>query len=496
MTGGCVLAIDQGTSATKALLVHTDGSIAGVAEVPVGTYPVGGEGAEADPEQIWDSVLAAARRVVEAAGERPVVVALANQGETVLAWDRFTGRPRSAAISWQDRRAAEICAQLAGHRAEIRQVTGLELDPYFSAPKMAWLRDQGAAGVITTTDAWLLYRLTGAFVTDAATASRTLLLNLDTVTWSERMCSLFGVELSFLPEVMDNAAIIGTTTAFGGELPVAGIAVDQQAALLAEACLQPAQAKCTYGTGAFLLATSGSQPIRSKAGLVSCVAWRLGGITTYCLDGQVYTAGTAIDWLTRMGIVAGPDELDPLAGAASLSGETFVPAFTGLAAPYWAPAARGSLTGLSLRSDRGTIIRAVLEGIAANVTVLAQATGDDLGFPLRRLRADGGLTASRVLMQAQADLLQAPVEVYATPHATALGVAALAWLALGEAASPADAVAAWSPRVIYEPTCTAQTAADRLAVWQHAVEAALQPAKHDAQPAQGPGFPSATGGAG
>jgi len=477
VTKGCVLAVDQGTSVTKALVVRGDGSVASAAEVPAGVRSAGPDGVEADPEVIWDSVLAAARQAATAADERPAALALANQGETVLAWDRATGRPRSPAISWQDRRSAGICARLAGHGPEIRQVTGLELDPYFSAPKMAWLREQaGTGGVITTTDTWLLHRLTGAFVTDAATASRTLLLDLDTVSWSERMCSLFGVDPAGLPEIVDNDATVGTTTELGSELPVAGIAVDQQAALLAEACLQPAQAKCTFGTGAFLLATVGGRPVRSRAGLVSCVAWRLGGVATYCLDGQVYTAGSAIDWLVRLGIVAAPAELDPLASAAALSEEAFVPAFTGLAAPYWAPAARASLTGLSLASDRRTVVRAVLEGIAANVAVLAQAVADDLGGPLRRLRADGGLTGSRVLMQAQADLLQAPVDVYATPHATALGVAALARLALGEAATAADAVAAWAPGVTYWPACGAQEAAGRLGRWRRAAEAALQPA--------------------
>jgi glycerol kinase len=474
MSGGCVLAIDQGTSATKALLVREDGSTAATAEVPVANRPVGAGGVETDPEQLWESVLSAGRAASQQTGERVAAVALANQGETVLAWDRSTAKPLSPGISWQDRRSAGICVRLAGHKAEIRHVTGLELDPYFAAPKMAWLREQGATeGAVTTTDTWLLYRLTGAFVTDAATASRTLLLDLDKVGWSQAMCSLFGVDPGSLPEVAGNTVTVGTTTVFGGELPVAGLAVDQQAALFAEGCLEPAQAKCTYGTGAFLLATVGNEPVRSRSGLASCVAWRLGETTTYCLDGQVYTAGAAAEWLARIGVVTSPADLDALASAAVLCGEAFVPAFTGLAAPYWAPAARASLTGLSLATDRGAVVRAVVEGIAANVAVLAQATGDDLGAPLRRLRADGGLTGSRVLMQAQADLLQAPVDVYATPHATALGVAALARLALGDAATAADAVAGWAPAATYEPACGPDEAAHRLGRWRRAVRAAL-----------------------
>jgi glycerol kinase len=464
----CVLAIDQGTSSTKALLVRADGSVAGSSEVPVSIEVTGDGGVQTDPARLWDSVVAAGRQVLADAREQPAAVALANQGETVLAWDRATGKPLSAAISWQDRRSAGICARLAGYRDEIREVTGLELDPYFSAPKMAWLREQGAGGVITTTDTWLLHRLTGAFVTDAATASRTLLLDLDRVTWSERMCAIFGASPDGLPQIVSNDAAVGTTAAFGGEVPLAGIAVDQQAALLAEACLDPGQAKCTYGTGAFLLAAAGASPVRSRAGLAACVAWRLGDSgAAYCLDGQVYAAGTAVDWLARMGIVAGPAELDPLAGSASLAGEVFVPAFTGLAAPYWDPAARASLTGLSLRSDRGTVVRAMLEGIAANVAVVAQAAADDLGTPLQRLRADGGLTRSAVLMQAQADLLQASVEVYATPHATAVGVAALAWRWLGR-----PGLVTCSPAATYHPACGPGEAAGRLARWRRAAQAA------------------------
>lgn len=475
---GCVLAVDQGTSATKALVVAGDGTVRAAAEMRVTSRHLGADGVEADPEQLWASVLDAARLAAERAeraGEPLVAVALANQGETVLAWDRATGQPLSPAISWQDRRSEGICAALRAHRDEVRQLTGLELDPYFSAPKMRWLRDHVTqAGVITTTDAWLLHRLTGAFVTDAATASRTLLLDLEKVSWSERMCSLFGIDPESLPHIAGNAVVVGTTTAFGGELPVAGIAVDQQAALFAEACLDPAQAKCTFGTGAFLLVTVGARPARPTSGMVSCVAWRLGDVTTYCLDGQVYSAGAAADWLQRIGVLADPADLDRLGADAVLAGEAFVPAFTGLGAPYWAPTARASLTGLSMGTGRGGVVRAVLEGIAANVAVVARAAGYDLGAPIARLRADGGLTGSRVLMQAQADLLQVPVEVYATPHATALGVAALARLALGEAATPAEAVSAWEPAATYQPGCGPAEAERRLSRWQRAALAAVE----------------------
>jgi len=473
MTGeGCVLAVDQGTSGTKALVVRADGTVAGRGEAPLASRPVGADGVEIDPAELWGSVEAAAVHALAAAravGERPGAVALSNQGETVLAWDRATGEPCSAAISWQDRRSASLCAELAPHAEEIRHVTGLELDPYFSAPKMAWLRRHvTTGGTVTTTDAWLLHRLTGAFVTDPATASRTLLLDLDVRAWSPRLCEVFGVDPGELPQIVDNDAVIGTSTAFGPELPVAGAVVDQQAALLAEGCLAPGDAKCTYGTGAFLLATLGSAAVRSTAGLVTCVAWTLAGATTYCLDGQVYTAGSAVDWLHRIGVIDGPADLDALAGPATLAGEVFVPALAGLAAPFWSPGSRGSLVGLSLDSDRGTVVRAVLEGIAANVAVLARTAARDLGRPLERLRVDGGLTRSAVLLQLQADLLQVPVDVHPTTDATALGAAALARLALGDAPDAARAVAGWAPTRRYEPRCSATDAAERLDRWERA----------------------------
>jgi glycerol kinase len=473
---GAILALDQGTSASKALVVRADGTVAATGEAPLGSRTAGADGVEQEPEEIWDSLVTAARRALAATAERPAAVALANQGETVLAWERATGKPLSPAISWQDRRAGTVCSRLAAHAGEVREVTGLQLDPYFSAPKMSWLRENvTASGVVTTTDTWLLHRLTGEFVTDAATASRTLLLDLATASWSPRMCELFAVDAAGLPRIAGNDTVAGLTGAFGGELPVAGIAVDQQAALLAEGCLSPGQAKCTYGTGAFLLANTGGQAVASSAGLVSCVAWSIAGKVTYCLDGQVYTAGSAVSWLRRTGILDDPSSLDRMAASPAPGREVFVPALAGLGAPFWSPGARASLTGISLDTSRGVIVRAVLEGIAANVAVLAGAAARDLGQPIRRLRADGGLTRSQVLMQAQADLLQVPVDVYRIPDATALGVAALARLALGHAADAGTAVENWRPATTYEPRCSPDEAAARLQRWRRAAEAAAAP---------------------
>ena len=469
-----VLAIDQGTSATKALVVAPDGAVLGMAEVAVHPRVVAGEGVEQDPEELWHSVVSAGRAALDDAGVSAGAVGLANQGETVLAWNRASGRPLSTALSWQDRRARGVCEGLAEHAAELTARTGLPLDPYFAAPKMAWLRAHVTRdGVVTTTDTWLVQRLTGAFVTDAATASRTLLLDLDRGVWSAEACACFGVDPAALPAIVGCAEPIGETTVFGGRLPVTGLAVDQQAALFAEGCLAAGEAKCTYGTGAFLLATTGALARRSRAGLVAGVAWRLGDVTTYCLDGQVYTAGAAIQWLERVGLLADAGALDATAGAVtSAGGVVFVPALAGLAAPFWKPTARAAFVGLGLATERGHLVRAVLEGVAAQVAVVASAIEADLGAPLVCFRADGGLTRSRVLLQAQADLLQRPVEVYPSPHATAMGVAALARLGVGAVETPEAAVGGWRPASVYEPRIDAAEAAERVSRWQLAATTA------------------------
>ncbi len=483
-----ILAIDQGTSATKALLVGPGAEVLGRGEVAVRTRSVGADGVEADPEELLDSVLAAGRQALAAAGAPAHAVALANQGETVLAWDRSTGKPLSPAIVWQDRRSGGVCARLADRAAELAAITGLPLDPYFAAPKMTWLRENLTAdGTVTTTDTWLLRRLGAGYVTDAATASRTMLLDLDAAAWSATACAAFGLDPGALPAVADCAGIVGETSLFGSALPIAGIAVDQQAALLAEGCLAAGDAKCTYGTGAFLLVTTDSSAVRSGSGLSCSVAWRLGGAVTYCLDGQVYTAGSALRWLTRIGVLGAPSELDAVGSTVpDAGGVTFVPALAGLGAPYWAPDARGQLSGLHLGTSRGHLARAVAEGIAASVTLLTLAARSDLGRPpsggvwegrppgkLSSLRVDGGLTRSRLLMQAQADLLQVPVLICRSPDATALGVAALARLGTGDAASAGEAVGAAEAEAIVEPSITADQAAERLSVFRSALDLTL-----------------------
>lgn len=468
-----LLAIDQGTSGTKAIVVDGAGAVVSVAEVALRPQYLGDGAVEQDPEALWDSVVGAGREALAQAGVRVGAVTLANQGETVLAWDRDTGRPLGPAVVWQDRRAESVCGPLADSADLLARRTGLVLDPYFSAPKMAWLRaNRTRAGVVTTTDTWLVHRLCGAFVTDASTASRSLLTALDRPAWDDDLLALFGLQDEPLPDIVDSDDIVGTTDAFGPPIPVTGLIVDQQAALLAESCLAPGAAKCTFGTGAFLLAQLGSTAALSSSGLTTSVAWRLRGQTSYCADGQVYTAASAVRWAIDLGLIAAADQLDAVA-ADSSDGVLCVPALAGLAAPYWDSAATASFTGMTLASGRGQLVRALLEGIAAQVAALADLVATDLGRPLTRLRVDGGLTRSAVLMQAQADLAQLPVDVYPSLHATALGGAACGRLALDRSLTPADAVGGWTPVHTYEPRWSPDRAADHLSRWHRAAEHTL-----------------------
>jgi glycerol kinase len=462
-----VLAVDQGTSSTKALVVAEGGEVLGESSVPVNPRSGAGGAVEQDPEELFQSIVTAGRDALSNADAAVEAVGVANQGETVLRWDPDSGRPYGPAISWQDRRAVTVTRELADRADRLTALTGLPLDPYFAAPKMTWLRrDEGAEGVVTTVDAWLNWRLAGACVTDAATASRTLLLDLESVDWSDEACEAFGVDPSEQPRIVACDEPIGETSAFGDPLPVTGLAVDQQAALFAESCFAPGEAKCTYGTGAFILANAGESVVASRSRLAACVAWRLGDTTTYCLDGQVYSAGSAVSWLQELELISEAADLDRVHGEDSEV--LFVPALAGLGAPFWAPEARGAWFGLSLATRRDDLVRALVWGIAAQVASLARAMGEDAGRPLERLRVDGGLTRSAVLMQAQADLLQVPVELYPSPDATALGAGALARLGARAARTPAEAVGDWAPASVFEPKMAAADAQERLERWRAA----------------------------
>ncbi|MEV4179971.1 FGGY family carbohydrate kinase [Streptosporangium canum] len=468
-----VLAIDQGTSGTKAVVVDGDGGVLGIAELPVRPTYLPGGGVEQNPRELLDSVLDAGREAVARAGARIDAVTLANQGETVLAWDPVTGDPLSPAIVWQDRRSEGICAELDGFRDRIADTTGLVLDPYFSAPKMAWLRrNVTGEGVVTTSDSWIVHHLTGEFVTDVSTASRSLVTRLSDVEWNAELLELFQLGEERLPRIVSCDEVVGGTSAFGGHVPVAGLVVDQQAALLAENCLRAGEAKCTFGTGAFLLANTGTSATRSTAGLAASVAWRVRGETSYCFDGQVYTAASAVRWLQDLGFVQSAADLDAVA-AADAEGVLCVPALAGLAAPWWRPDAKAAFTGMTLSTGPRHLVLAVLQGIAAQVAEVGELVAADLGQPLTMLRVDGGLTRSRVLMQAVADLMQIPIDVYPSQHATPLGAVALARASLDPSLSLEDAVDAWEPSTTYEPRWSADQAADFRSRWGEAVAAAV-----------------------
>jgi len=471
---GNVLAIDQGTSGTKALVVCAQRGVIASAEAAVRPR-YGGDGVvEQDPAELLESVLTAGRRALADCGEPVDAIGLANQGETVLAWDPVTGTPLTDALVWQDRRAESVCRLVSADSAELAEVTGLTLDAYFAAPKMAWLRrNLTGDGVVTTSDVWLVHQLTGAFVTDASTASRTMLLDLDGTSWSPRALEIFALAGERLPEVVDTAGAFGSTAAFtagGAQVPLTASVVDQPAALAGQGCLAAGTAKCTYGTGAFLLANVGGRALRSATGLTTSVAWRLAGQPTYCLDGQVFTVASAVRWLVDLGVLPAAGDLDRVAATVpDAGGVTFVPSLAGLGGPWWRGDARGSVAGLGLDTTAGHLVRALVEGIAAQVVELADATAADLGSPLLSLRVDGGLTRSTHLMQTQADLLQAPVEVFASRDATALGAAALARVGLDPTLSLRDAAVAVAPSSVFEPRIGADEAGERRAAFRRAV---------------------------
>ncbi|MFZ0324208.1 MAG: FGGY family carbohydrate kinase [Actinomycetes bacterium] len=485
-----VLAIDQGTSATKAVVVDVTAdslTVQSDVDVVVGGLRYDGDAVEVDAANIWDSILEAGQRALTGLPKRsgpPVdCVGIGNQGETVLAWRRSTGDAVTPALVWQDRRAVSVTDRLQASRARIEQITGLPLDPYFAAAKMTWVRghllDESQRDdpdvVVTTLDSWVLHRATGAFVTDAATASRTQLFDLDRTAWSDDACTAFAVKPEQLPEIVPCDTSIGETGAFGGSVPVTGLVVDQQAALFAQDCRTTGSSKCTYGTGAFLLANIGRTAHRSHNGLAASVAWQTGGDRPdYCLDGQVYTVGAAVSWLQRIGLISGPTDLDDLASSVTDDGGVvFVPSLAGVGAPRWVPEARGSFSGLSLSTERAHLVRAVVQGIAAQVTMLARAVEDDLGAPLTALRVDGGLTRSSMLMQLQADLLGIPVEVYPYSCATALGVAAFAARGHAGVGTELAITSGWTARRVFEPTLSRAAAEEVYGRWLAALDASI-----------------------
>lgn len=494
-----VLAIDAGTTGVTALIVAADGGVVSRGYREFRQYFPEPGWVEQEPQDIWDATLTACRdalaqHTADSAGSGPVTcVGITNQRETAVLWDRQTLTAPQRAIVWQDRRTARICADLreAGHEERVSELTGLRLDPYFTATKLTWLagHSPGAwAGVldgsmaIGTVDSYLIARLTGGarHVTDASNASRTLLLDLATGGWSGELCELFGVPADALPAVVPSTGVIATTdpsSFLGLSLPIAGVAGDQQAALFGQACYAPGSGKCTYGTGSFVLSNTGSVIVRSRAGLLSTIAWMdEGGALTYALEGSVFVTGAAIQWLRDgLGIIDTAAESETLARSVESSdGVVFVPALTGLGAPDWDPQARGAIFGLTRGSTRAHLARAALEAIAFEVRDVVEVMRAEApaagGAGAEPLRVDGGAAANNLLMQLQADQLQAPVERPVVAETTALGAGFLAGLATGVWASTDELAATWLRDRRFEPGPRDESAHSR---WREAVRRSL-----------------------
>jgi glycerol kinase len=479
-----VLSLDEGTTGATAVAVGLDGSVLGKGYAEIAQhYPQPGW-VEHDAEEIWAAVQRTAGNALKAAGTRPAdvrAIGITNQRETLVAWDRKTLKPLSHAIVWQDRRTAAECTRLReeGHEARVREVTGLVLDPYFTATKLAWLMKhvEGAAhAAVGTVDSWLVARLSAGrdHVTDASNASRTLLFDIGRGKWSDEMAALFGVPLANLPEVRDSSGEISRSdpTVFGGiEAPVSGIAGDQQAALFGQACVNIGMAKNTYGTGSFVLMQTGEQRVASTSGMLTTVAWRRGGDLSYALEGSIFITGAALQWLRDgLGIIKSAAEAGPLAASVPDSGGVFlVPAFVGLGAPHWDPYARGTIVGLTRGSGRAELVRAAVEAMAYQTRDVVEAMEHDTGEPLRELRVDGGAAVMDVLCQFQADLLGIPVRRPLQTETTALGAAFLAGLGTG-LWTDADLAALWKLDREFEPKMSRDRADSLQAEWRRAIE--------------------------
>ena len=488
-----VLSIDQGTTGTTALLLDRPLKVrARVNQEFPQHFPRPGQ-VEHDLEEIWRSVEATVARALRQAGAKGrevAAVGLTNQRETTALWRRGDGKPAARAIVWQDRRTTAACAALKAQGKEpwVREKTGLVLDPYFSGTKLAWLLDRvkGAraraeAGELCfgTIDSFLCWRLTGgaAHVTDVSNASRTLLMDLAARRWDDELLALFGVPRAVLPRIRSSSEVYGTTRGLRSlpdGIPVCGMAGDQQAALFGQACFEPGQAKCTYGTGAFLLQNVGPRPVHSSRGLLATVAWEAGGEVAYALEGSSFIAGAAVQWLRDgLGIIRTAAEIEPLARSVPDSGGvTFVPALAGLGAPHWRPEARGVIRGLTRGVTRAHLARATLEGIALSVFDLAEAMRAESSLPMPDFKVDGGACQNDLLMQLQADLLGVPVVRPRMVETTALGAAFLAGLAAGVWQGRGEISRAWRADRRFSPRMKPTDREAMLARWRAAVQAA------------------------
>ncbi|HEX4801018.1 MAG TPA: glycerol kinase GlpK [Sphingomicrobium sp.] len=486
-----VLAIDQGTTSTRAILFDSHARAVSVGQREHRQhYPKSGW-VEHDPEEIWANTLGVAREALSAIDlGRVAAIGITNQRETVVVWDRSTGEPIYPAIVWQDRRTAEACTQLRADGVEslVRERTGLLLDPYFSAAKIAWVLDhvpgaraRGEGGELAcgTIDCFLLWRLSGGAVhaTDPTNAARTSLLDIHRQCWDPELCRLFRVPEALLPEVHDNSHLFGTTASnlFGVSLPIAGMAGDQQAALFGQACFEPAMVKSTYGTGCFMLANTGEKAIASGHRLLTTPAYRLAGKTTYALEGSIFVAGAAIKWLRDgLGVIADASETDSMATRVPDShGVIMVPAFVGLGAPYWDPLARGAIFGLTLDASGAHLARAALEAVAYQSFDLLEAMAKDGAGASGAVRVDGGMAANAWLCQFLADILDVPVERPENLETTALGAAFLAGLTTGVWGGLDDLARTWTCQQRFESHMDEQRRSELIGAWKSAVAKVL-----------------------
>jgi len=485
-----VLALDQGTTSSRAILFARDGRPVAAAQREFEQiYPAPGH-VEHDPEAIWTSQMEVARQALATAGVPATDVAalgITNQRETVVLWDRHTGRPVGNAIVWQSRVSAPVCERLKrdGHEERIRARTGLVVDPYFSGTKITHLletvpglRARAEAGDVLfgTVDSFLVWRLTGGRVhaTDVSNASRTLLFDIHTLDWDEELLRILGVPRRMLPEVRGSSEVYGESDPglLGAAIPIAGIAGDQQAATFGQACFEPGLAKNTYGTGCFLLLNTGPTPVASRNGLLTTIGWKVGGRVTYCLEGAVFVAGAVVQWLRDgLGVIRRSEDVEALAASVPDAGGTFlVPAFVGLGAPYWDPYARGILVGMTRDTGIGHIARAAVESMAFQTRDVLDAMQRDAGLALAQLRVDGGAAVNDALLQFQADVLGVAVRRPVVTETTALGAAYLAGLAVGYWEDAADVTRNWALGREFVATMDPREREERHRGWLRAVE--------------------------
>jgi glycerol kinase len=474
-----ILAIDQGTTGTTCLVFREDGKVAGRAYSEFEQHFPRPGWVEHDAGEIWEVTQRVAREALRDAGVEGgglQAIGITNQRETVVAWDPDTGEPIHNALVWQDRRTARRCGELReqGHEELVRERTGLVLDPYFSGTKIEWLLENVSGArdaVYGTIDSWLVFKLTGRHVTEVSNASRTLLFDIASGSWASELCEPLGIDPGSLPEVLPSAGEFGRSDTFGGEVPVTGIAGDQQAALFGQVCHEPGEAKNTYGTGSFVLLNAGRDLPQPREGLLTTVAWDIGDGLTYALEAAIFVTGAAVQWLRDgLGVISEASETEELARSlGSNEGVYFVPALTGLGSPHWDPYARGTITGLTRGSNRAHLARAALESIAYQTADAVHAQEAAAGESLSELRADGGAAENDWLMQFQADILGVPVVVPEVSETTAVGAAYLAGLGAG-IWGKADVRDSWREARRFEPRMSADERESLLAEWHRAVE--------------------------